>query len=625
MLAIFCLQMAKTAQDKRNAGGLRTPAPVPAPEASNATTGALPPPSRSQSVADPSRSVANSQMQVKPPDLAAQYDGTGDPLLLYTPDGGFTDDASILKAIDLVEETPTNSYLSDVRMARIVEVKTLKSVHFQRLSVFQLIVNLINSAQEIVGVSVAITAVKENYERLMNTSLDALHKLNGGQPIGPGSNPGDPTTQKLKRPKVVEVPKFDVSKSGMQTFLNSMSLATKSFKFDSDKDLARYYLNNLTESSKSLIYSIYSMDSPFYESSSAVIKYLESFISPNIGINATNDIRAVKMGSGGLKAYYNSFTRIVADLGAYSMSLDALRLYFIKGLNPDAVHNTNLTLHMHNFLGSNPASTITDLFAEADKVISLTTNSNVLGKRAGPDRGAPRPQWDRGNTQRQQPQQPQAIPRSQRSCSICGNDGHTADRCTSSWSREGKWVGKGRNPQPPTNHWKTKSVKDTKKTAMIHTPLPRYQEPRQQKKPRKPQPTQQHLREQPQPRQHEPRHQMTPTLPKRKKVEFKAQAVTLADLESDLEWQSDSDGSYESAYSYRSFDLIGEEREDSRVVSDNTPLASLGETKRRIPVQERLEQPNTYASRLKGPAPEQSAKPLEPLRFVKRNSNKVKR
>jgi hypothetical protein len=119
---------------------------------------------------------------------------------------------------------------------------------------------------------------------------------------------------------------------------------------------------------------------------------------------------------------------------------------------------------------------------------------------------------------------------------------------------------------------------------------------------------------------------MTPALPKRKKVAFKAQAVTLADLESDMEWHgSDSDGSYESAYSYRSFDLIGEEREDSRVVSDNAPLASLRETKRRIPVKERLEQPNTYASRLKGPAPEQSAKPLEPLRFVKRNNNKVKR
>ena len=46
----------------------------------------------------------------------------------------------------------------------------------------------------------------------------------------------------------------------------------------------------------------------------------------------------------------------------------------------------------------------------------------------------------------------------------------------------------------------------------------------------------------------------------------------------------------------------------------------------RIPAKDRLEQPNTYASKLKGTAPGPSAKLLEqPLRFVKRNSNKVKR
>ena len=111
----------KTAQDKRNAGGHRVPAaPVPAPAAFNATTGAVPPASGSQSVAVPSRSVVTSQLKpLCTSDSVAQYNGTGDPLLLYTPEGGFTDDDSILKAIDLVEDTPTNSYLSDVKMARI--------------------------------------------------------------------------------------------------------------------------------------------------------------------------------------------------------------------------------------------------------------------------------------------------------------------------------------------------------------------------------------------------------------------------------------------------------------------------------------------------------------------------
>jgi hypothetical protein len=80
-------------------------------------------------------------------DSVAQFNGTGDPLLLYTPDGGFTNDASILADIDLVEDTPTNNYLNDAKMARLVDKGTLKSVHFQRLKIFQLIVNLINATQ----------------------------------------------------------------------------------------------------------------------------------------------------------------------------------------------------------------------------------------------------------------------------------------------------------------------------------------------------------------------------------------------------------------------------------------------------------------------------------------------
>ena len=54
-------------------------------------------------------------------------------------------------------------------------------------------------------------------------------------------------------------------------------------------------------------------------------------------------------------------------------------------------------------------------------------------------------------------------------------------------------------------------------------------------------------------------------------------------------------------------------------------LDAYHKNKRRILAKDRLEQPNTYASKLKGPAPEPSAKLLEPLKFVKRNSNKVKR
>jgi hypothetical protein len=37
-------------------------------------------------------------------DSVAQFNGTGDPLLVYIPEGSFTDDDSILAAIDLLVE-----------------------------------------------------------------------------------------------------------------------------------------------------------------------------------------------------------------------------------------------------------------------------------------------------------------------------------------------------------------------------------------------------------------------------------------------------------------------------------------------------------------------------------------
>jgi hypothetical protein len=112
---------------------------------------------------------------------------------------------------------------------------------------------------------------------------------------------------------------------------------------------------------------------------------------------------------------------------------------------------------------------------------------------------------------------------------------------------------------------------------------------------------------------------------------------------SDYDWEG-SDGSFESAES-DGFELPSfESTSDSRVVSVRRPpspspevkawdigsieldLDAYHKNKRRIPVKDRLEQPNTYASKLKGPAPGPSAKLLEqPLRFLKRKSNIVKR
>ena len=120
--------------------------------------------------------------------------------------------------------------------------------------------------------------------------------------------------------------------------------------------------------------------------------------------------------------------------------------------------------------------------------------------------------------------------------------------------------------------------------------------------------------------------------------------TALGDLSSDLEW-SGSERSYGSAQ----FELPPfEGDDDSRVVSIKQPrppspkikawhlgskeldldawtVVNTNKNKRRIPVKDRLEQPNTYASKLKGPAPGPSAKPLEPLRFLKRKNNNIVR
>jgi hypothetical protein len=102
----------------------------------------------------------------------------------------------------------------------------------------------------------------------------------------------------------------------MQTFLNSMELLSHSYKFNDDKELAQFYLNNLTENSKQTIFAIYPMnDTNFYESSNAVIKYLKGFINPNVRLNAQNELRTLKMTeSGGLYAYFKTFTKLIADL-----------------------------------------------------------------------------------------------------------------------------------------------------------------------------------------------------------------------------------------------------------------------------------------------------------------------
>jgi hypothetical protein len=289
-------------------------------------------------------------------------------------------------------------------MAHITDDGTMKLAFMKRIIVFQMILNFIELAMAIVSVDSAIQKIKDNYANMMDMSQINLDKLQGTS----ASNAGVTPTKRHKRPKTPEIPKFDVNKPGMQTFLNSMELLSQSYTFTDDKELAWFYLNNLTENSKTTIFSIYPLsDTAFYNTSNAVITYLKSFISPNIRVNALQDIRGLKMteNNGGLYAYYKSFNRLISELGAGALSSEVQVHYFIAGLNTNAVQNTNLNLHMHTFYENKPTSTVTDLYAEADKVISLSkTNSgnNGYGKRAGPgNRGTQSQQRD--NRFKQQP------------------------------------------------------------------------------------------------------------------------------------------------------------------------------------------------------------------------------
>jgi hypothetical protein len=82
---------------------------------------------------------------------------------------------------------------------------------------------------------------------------------------------------------------------------------------------------------------------------------------------------------------FKTFTKLIADLGAGALSNEVQVNYFIAGLNANAIQNTNLLLHMHTFFRSQPTSTVTELYAEADKVIGLSKTNNGFngnGKRA---------------------------------------------------------------------------------------------------------------------------------------------------------------------------------------------------------------------------------------------------
>jgi len=122
----------------------------------------------------------------------------------------------------------------------------------------------------------------------------------------------------------------------------------------------------------------------------------------------------------------------------------------------------NLNLHMLQFYESKPTATVTDLYAEADKVISLsagnrknTSNGQSNGQSSGfrrnrhntpPPRSKSfdgRPPFKVGGGRKTSTRQRPSV-----TCAKCQRDHATKD-CRAKWSKTGVWLGQG---QPPLNH-----------------------------------------------------------------------------------------------------------------------------------------------------------------------------
>jgi len=184
--------------------------------------------------------------------MITPYDGTEDVLNKYSPGGCNTED-DVIKGIDEIEKRDRNKYCNDTEMARITNDGISIMAWLKRITIFQLILNFINEAMLTVPPSAKIDKIKANYAVMQKQSQKALDALQGVTRLHAGE-----TSTRLKRPKVPEIPKFDVhNKQGMQTFLNSMELLSHSYKFNDDKELAQFYRNNLTENSKQTIFTIY--------------------------------------------------------------------------------------------------------------------------------------------------------------------------------------------------------------------------------------------------------------------------------------------------------------------------------------------------------------------------------
>ena len=183
------------------------------------------------------------------------------------------------------------------------------------------------------------------------------------------------TSHTGKIPKPPALTPCDIFGPHVDVYIKSVQLYLYNYTLTTDMEVAMVYVNNLTEASKAHLYNIHPLSEiAFYSSSKNVIDFLELFTNKSEKVtHSLSKLRSLTMKGCKLKAYYQQFTKLLADIGWDHSSTEAIR-FFVEGLNPDALP-TNLKLAVSDYT-TYPGITVMQLFTYADRKLSLAHGEN---------------------------------------------------------------------------------------------------------------------------------------------------------------------------------------------------------------------------------------------------------
>ena len=338
-----------------------------------------------------------------------------------------------------------------------------------------------------------LTNMISRYSRMIAATQAEITVLDSGVPPPPAPPPGlppaapglppaapipaaaAPPAPPGMRPKQPTITKCNLSGGSVKLFLTSMHTACSTLTFTDDKQKAHYYVNNLTDSSRELLFSVHNpvTDDPWYTTAN-VINYLESFISKNKNSQALQSLRNFTMQGHQLFVYYQKMSQLISETNSSpetTLSQSLQVRYFVEGLNPNAIP-TNLKLAIDSFLRTNPASTITDLYQHAEHLMDTvygpnhrSSTNNITGNFVIPKRGRSGGNQPRHPNPKQQrlpssaarrddyPRQPPRHPTPGRqpsgnTCQRCGHNHKTSD-CSAQFHISGELLTTPKNKTNP--------------------------------------------------------------------------------------------------------------------------------------------------------------------------------